>query len=194
MTNGNYLQVNQALKIPVLSTGAVRHAPNTHAARTPNRETKKYRVRSGDTLSGIARNHGISVAEMARLNGLSNHNRLSVGQVLLVPQVAGARPGFAARSTPAQAPIRSTPLVARQEEKIAAPLSPKRPVQFAYDGVLLSYKMLPSDTLETVAQTFMTTPETLAGINGLSSTKRPATGTTLLVPKPSYLDGNGFSS
>lgn len=187
LSNENRIQVNQRLKIPVIGTGPV-------TTPTVVQGTQDYRVRPGDTLSRIARSHRVDVNELARMNRLSNLDRLSVGQVLLVPRTSGARVGYAAVSTAADAPIRSSQAVAPRREMTSAPLPPQRPVPFNYDGVLLSYKILPSDTLETVAQTFMTTPEILAGINGIPTTRRPATGTTLLVPKPSYLDQNGFTS
>ncbi len=50
----------------------------------PSRETV-YRVKSGDTLSGIASRHGVSVADIRAWNGLSG-SRIRTGQTLkLVP-------------------------------------------------------------------------------------------------------------
>jgi LysM repeat protein/GH25 family lysozyme M1 (1,4-beta-N-acetylmuramidase) len=43
-----------------------------------------YTVRYGDTLSGIAAKYGTSYQSLASLNGISNPNYLSVGQVLRV--------------------------------------------------------------------------------------------------------------
>jgi len=44
-----------------------------------------HRVRSGETLSVIARRYGTSVSSIMRANGLSSANRLSVGQRLKIP-------------------------------------------------------------------------------------------------------------
>lgn len=44
-----------------------------------------HTVRSGETLSGIARQHGTTVAELQRLNNISNANLIRVGQVLRLP-------------------------------------------------------------------------------------------------------------
>lgn len=49
-----------------------------------------YVVRRGDTLSGIARRHGTTVAALASLNNIRNVNLIWVGQVLRVPGTAGA--------------------------------------------------------------------------------------------------------
>jgi N-acetylmuramoyl-L-alanine amidase len=42
-------------------------------------------VRPGDTLSGIAANHGVSTGALAQFNGLSNADMLSIGRVLAIP-------------------------------------------------------------------------------------------------------------
>ncbi|MCS7286605.1 MAG: LysM peptidoglycan-binding domain-containing protein [Anaerolineae bacterium] len=42
-------------------------------------------VRPGETLLGIARMYGVSVWEIARLNGIFNLNLIYVGQRLLIP-------------------------------------------------------------------------------------------------------------
>jgi LysM repeat protein len=42
-------------------------------------------VRAGETLAAIARRYGTTATAIARLNGLSNPNRIYVGQRLLIP-------------------------------------------------------------------------------------------------------------
>lgn len=61
-----------------------------------------YRVQSGDTLSKIARQHDTSVAELMRLNNLSNPNRISKGQLLRVNAKSSSTPA-AGSSAPAPA-------------------------------------------------------------------------------------------
>jgi LysM repeat protein len=46
---------------------------------------KTYKVRSGDTLGGIAREFGTTVAILKELNGIENPRLLRVGQVLKLP-------------------------------------------------------------------------------------------------------------
>ncbi len=43
-----------------------------------------YTVRPGDTLSGIARRHGLALDDLVRLNGLTDPDRIAVGQRLRV--------------------------------------------------------------------------------------------------------------
>jgi membrane-bound lytic murein transglycosylase D len=46
---------------------------------------RTHKVRSGETLSGIAAKYGTSPAQIAKLNRLSKHNLIRVGQVLKLP-------------------------------------------------------------------------------------------------------------
>jgi membrane-bound lytic murein transglycosylase D len=51
-----------------------------------------YRVRRGDTLASLARRHGVSMDELARLNRLSSRGQLRKGQTLRIPgSVSAAR-------------------------------------------------------------------------------------------------------
>lgn len=45
-------------------------------------------VQRGETLAQIARRYGVGVAELARLNGIANPNRIFVGQALRIPSSA----------------------------------------------------------------------------------------------------------
>ncbi|MCI0487716.1 MAG: transglycosylase SLT domain-containing protein [Blastocatellia bacterium] len=45
-----------------------------------------YRVRRGDTLTAVARRHGVSVQELAKINKISSRTRLRSGQTIRVPK------------------------------------------------------------------------------------------------------------
>lgn len=60
---------------------------------------RRVTVQRGDTLSGIARRHGVSVANLMRWNGLNNSAVIRVGQVLVVHGQNVASSASAARST-----------------------------------------------------------------------------------------------
>lgn len=53
---------------------------------TPATGPTSYRVRSGDTLSSIARRFRVSVASLVRANSLMSQHRLDVGQMLSIPR------------------------------------------------------------------------------------------------------------
>ena len=57
--------------------------PTPAPSKAPS--TKTYKVRSGDTLGGIARTFGTTVGVLQELNGIDNPRLLRVGQVLKLP-------------------------------------------------------------------------------------------------------------
>lgn len=52
---------------------------------------KEYVVKRGDTLYGISNQYGVSVTELAELNGV-NANTLKVGDILVIPIKSGVNP------------------------------------------------------------------------------------------------------
>jgi LysM repeat protein len=71
----------QVLRVGGTGTGST---AGTAAARG------SYAVQSGDVLSTIARRFGTTSGELLRLNGLTDANRIRIGQVLQVPGAAGS--------------------------------------------------------------------------------------------------------
>lgn len=81
---GDSFQVAIAPSEPtaVVETGVPQIAARSEQAPpTPSR----YRVRRGDTLSSIARQHGVSLEALAEANRITNPNRIFVGTVLVLP-------------------------------------------------------------------------------------------------------------
>jgi murein DD-endopeptidase MepM/ murein hydrolase activator NlpD len=91
------LQPGQQLVIPKRSVASVAPAaahpapaakPVAVAAATPG----VHYVNRGDTLMSIARHNHVSVAELARANGLSHDAKLNLGMKITVPTKAAAAP------------------------------------------------------------------------------------------------------
>jgi hypothetical protein len=61
---------------------------------TPATNATTHTVRSGETLSGIALQHRTTVAELTRLNNITNANLIRVGQVLRLPGNASNTPSI----------------------------------------------------------------------------------------------------
>lgn len=55
--------------------------------------TAAYTVTTGDTLSGIAGRHGISVSTLAEANGIANPNLIRIGQSITIPGEGGGSSG-----------------------------------------------------------------------------------------------------
>lgn len=81
---GQTLRVGSASQATAKPTQAHASANKTSTTSTASNVNKasSYTVKSGDTLYRIAKNAGMSVAELARINGISNANVLHVGQTL----------------------------------------------------------------------------------------------------------------
>ena len=88
-----------------------------------------YTVQRGETLYRIAKNHGVSVSELMRANGITDPRKLEAGRVLTIPGAKGAAPaaasGVAAAPATAPAAHQVTPAKpAQPEEKPAAEAKP----------------------------------------------------------------------
>lgn len=66
------------------STG-VAAEPTRSAEHSPTAEPIYHMIKVGETLTSIARVHGAAVAELARLNELTDPNRIYAGQRLVIP-------------------------------------------------------------------------------------------------------------
>ncbi|HEY8239822.1 MAG TPA: LysM peptidoglycan-binding domain-containing protein [Kiritimatiellia bacterium] len=75
------IKANGLKKPDDLSVGQVLVIPSPAEAAAIG----KYTVAQGDTLTIIARKHGVSDTALAELNHIENRNSLSIGQVLLIP-------------------------------------------------------------------------------------------------------------
>jgi len=110
---GGKLVPGETLKIPMIN-GDASDKVLIAAARVDRPETDVgrtrqivYHVRAGDTLSSIARTHGIPVSTLAQLNNLSNHAGLTRGQRLVLKTASGSgRHDREARAASAASPHR----------------------------------------------------------------------------------------
>jgi LysM repeat protein len=92
--------------------------PITTSTTTPT-TTGSYTVKSGDTLTRLAAQYGTTVAELARINSISNPNLIRTGQKLIVPAAA-------------QPPVQTTPVpttATTETTQTAAPAGIPQPFQ-----------------------------------------------------------------
>lgn len=90
-TPANY--PNFQLKVPADSDPKVHDklaALPTAKVQLPEELNRRYKVRSGDTLTRIAAKYNVSVAELARENNFSTNNKLTPGTWIRVPSSRGA--------------------------------------------------------------------------------------------------------
>jgi LysM repeat protein len=113
-----------------------------------------YRVRLGDSLSAIAAEHGVSLSQLAAVNGLSSAGTLIAGTSLRLPSAA-ASTGSAGSTTAGSTSSGS-----------------------AGGG----HAVVPGETLTGIAAANGITPASLAAANGLSANAFVIAGTHLKIP------------
>ncbi|MDO4703969.1 LysM peptidoglycan-binding domain-containing protein [Tannerella sp.] len=77
-----------------------------------------HRVKKGESLGLIARKHGLSVAELCRLNGLKKKSVLRVGQTLRCGKTSAKVSKKATRLEPAQQTVAAETVVAKEEKAV----------------------------------------------------------------------------
>jgi lipoprotein NlpD len=112
--------VSERAPVPAARAPAPSPSPPVAAPREPDWRPKTYTVKRGDTLYQIALDHGLDYRELAAWNNVTDINRISVGQTLVLsaPGQPGAPPGGAVT-----APLVTTPPVTPSGSEIRPPTS-----------------------------------------------------------------------
>src|SRR5690606_18645691 len=88
------LSVGQVLLIPQPTpTPSPQPTATLNANLTTAIARATYTVHAGDTLQGIAQSYGVTVADLAEVNGISDPTSIREGQVLIIPLERRVTPG-----------------------------------------------------------------------------------------------------
>lgn len=126
-------------------------APAPVPSTTSSDSTRTYVVGRGDSLSVIARRHGVSTAEIMILNNISDPNRIRMGQSLKLP--AGAA------------------LKAPEAPKAVTPKTSSAPAATSSAAGAGSYVVKAGDSLSVLAHRNGTTVKAMQELNGLTNDK-----------------------
>ena len=151
LTNANFVWYGQRL---LIDTGGASTNVSQGAVGFGS-----YRVRPGDSLSAVALRLGLSVTQLARMNGISPLRWLYNGQVLRVPV--------------STAPVQAAPA--------AAPVSQVGAGNQIVEG-FRRYTVRPGDSLIRLARSHGISAASLMSINGLTSARWLYVGQVLLLP------------
>jgi murein DD-endopeptidase MepM/ murein hydrolase activator NlpD len=107
---------------PTHPVAEVRPLPETPTAPPPAGWTGSYTLKSGDSLYGIARRRGVTVAELQRVNGITDVRKMQPGMVLKVPsEAANARQATAPVPPPASTGVTPQPASGPRPTVLNAP-------------------------------------------------------------------------
>ncbi|TFD77980.1 LysM peptidoglycan-binding domain-containing protein [Cryobacterium sp. Sr8] len=145
-------------------------APTAVPAKKPvAAEITRYKVKVGDTISGIAAAHGLSTAAVLSANGLGRASIIFPGQAIVLPHGAPAASSAAAATTPAPAPV-------------PVPTTAARPAAAAPGPAPSSYTIARGDTISTVAATARVPVQAILDANGLGWSSIIYPGQVLKIP------------
>lgn len=203
--DANKIRIGQTLAIPSHSgAGAAKKDPKVSAARKTAAGTE-YVVQAGDSLSRIAVNHGVKVADLKEANGLES-DAIRAGQKLVLPAGAVKKTASVAKEqkkdpvpvptpapepTPAPAPAPSvlepTPAPASEPAMLpvgeATPATPPAPAPtLAATGQPIKYPVSQGETVESIAKAFLVKPESILKLNKLPDSTQVKPGMILLIP------------
>jgi LysM repeat protein len=86
LSESSIIRIGQTLRLPgVTNTAATAATTAPAAATTGTPQSKTYTVQAGDTLLAIAVRNSVNWRILAAANGLSEDERIVVGQVLTIP-------------------------------------------------------------------------------------------------------------
>jgi membrane-bound lytic murein transglycosylase D len=134
----------------------------------------RHRVRTGQSLTGIARQYGVSVQELRAANGLRG-SVIHPGETLVIPGSGASRGAPVAEAR--------TDIVAQLPERAAAPASATADAPSkAASGRTRTHKVKRGETLYGVARKYGVTVPELAAANGLRTQSQLVAGSKLKIP------------
>ena len=133
--------------------------------------TKTYKVKKGDTLSGIAYKYGVRTRDLAACNNLSGKaaNNIRVGQELTIPE-GGV---YNESRTPKRSPKKATKPAAKK------PAKPARKAELPADGV---YVVKSGDSLDRIGRRYGVSAKAIAKENNIALNKVLQIGDKLRIP------------
>lgn len=200
--NPNVILIGTRLTIPAgaKSAASTAAAPPPSAQAAPSAAAasdsgRRHVVKTGETLTAIAAAYGVTAAAIQHANKMSNPDRLSVGQQLVIPP-GGSKPANIVRSTTpvtsaqtAAASVLAYPGAAdgalkptADAARLTAPAASPGPAPQDNPRGVLIYRVHSTDTIESIAATFGTTPEKIREINRKPAGSKVEPDEEILVP------------
>ena len=173
LANADAIQVGQTLLLP--AHASVSPAPEREQpAPEPAVDGATYVVQPGDSLSRIASRHGVSVSALASANNISDPDRISVGDELVIP-------GADDEPAPSPQPQPQEPQPQQPDPGAALAPAPADP-EFADEHEPFPYEVRAGDTVESVARDFAVLKDDVLTLNNMTGDESLRPGQTLMIP------------
>ena len=154
LNRSSVIKVGQEIKIP--ASGEVSSMPEQKPAEHENAqvssEAETYVVKSGDSLSRIAKRHSTTVRQLMSINNLKNHN-IKIGQKLIVPKASAKKKASSAQQSQNSA---------------------------AANGEI-TYEIKSGDTLGVIARKHGTSVSAICKRNGISDPRKIRAGQKIII-------------
>ena len=160
-----------------------------------------YTVKKGDSLKAIALKHKMTAVALASANKIKDVNKIAVGQRLKIPgrtttvmvpsKTKAPRaespdtvplPGYGVPSAPPPPAAGLAAVPAPMPAAPPAPAAPKGPDTSDSHRGILAYRVDRSDTIESIATQFTTTPDQIREMNRLTPGSALKAGDEIMVP------------
>ncbi|KAA0914357.1 LysM peptidoglycan-binding domain-containing protein [Psychrobacter sp. ANT_WB68] len=175
------LQRGQTIKVPVTKDLVDRQL---------NDKAVSYKVKSGDTLTGVAQRYNIGLGDLAAANNLKTNANLILGRTITIPANGTvSAPSTNSNTSNTSSKSNSSAIAETNSSANTASSNGKKL------GNTESYKVKSGDGLIALARQFGVSVEDLAATNNLATNAQLQRGQTIKVPKAtvSYTVGSGDS-
>ena len=154
LNRSSVIKVGQEIKIP--ASGEVSSMPEQKPAEHENAqvssEAETYVVKSGDSLSRIAKRHSTTVRQLMSINNLKNHN-IRIGQKLIVPKASAKKQATSTQQSQNSAAVNGE----------------------------ITYEIKSGDTLGVIARKYGTSVSEICKRNGISDPRKIRAGQKIII-------------
>lgn len=154
LNRSSVIKVGQEIKIP--ASGEVSSMPEQKPAEHENAqvssEAETYVVKSGDSLSRIAKRHSTTVRQLMSINNLKNHN-IRIGQKLIVPKASAKKQATSTQQSQNSAAVNGE----------------------------ITYEIKSGDTLGVIARKYGTSVSAICKRNGISDPRKIRAGQKIII-------------
>lgn len=176
--NGDSLDVGQSLDVPLSPERAGEVLAERERSPLPEYKALAYKVEEGDTLTEIARDHGVAVDDIVTWNELSDLEVRS-GRTLTIYRRADAPPVAEQPPAPPVEEPAAPPADADQDESTPPAEVPSAPAP----AVATTYIVQAGDTLTRISGRHGVTPDAVMKFNNISNPNHIFVGQKLKIPE-----------